>query len=134
ERMRDTLAQLFPHLEELPDPPTKRFRIPNGLESFAQTPTTAEMLELSMSVNALYAAGATARAVVLARLERKIRTAIKAGALRKIAPDVEALVRAEAIAAQAGPRPFEDETLISALRHALLAMKQVSFVYRGGTR
>lgn len=133
ERMRDTLAQLFPHLEEVPDPPTKRFRIPNGLEGFAQTPTTEELLELNMSATALRTAGAEPRAAALEGLERKIRAAMRRGALNKLAPDVEALVRAEAIAAQAGPRPFEEPALISKLRHAVLAMKQLRFVYAGGT-
>ncbi|WP_374576431.1 helix-turn-helix transcriptional regulator [Phenylobacterium sp.] len=132
ERMRDALGQVFPQLEEVPDPPTKRFRIPNGLDGFSQAPTTEELLELSKAAAQLRAAGALPRAAVLECLERKVRAATKAKALRKLAPDVEALVRAEAIAVQAGPRPFEDENLIGHLRHALTAMKAVSFRYMGG--
>jgi predicted DNA-binding transcriptional regulator YafY len=49
-------------------------------------------------------------------------------------PDVEALVRAETLALQAGPRPHEDEGQIATLRHALMAMKRVRFEYRGGSR
>lgn len=132
ERMRDALFSVFPQLEELPDPPTKRFRIPNGLDGFAQSPTAEELLELAKAAAQLRAAGADPRAAALDSLERKVRAAIRSAALRRLAPDVEALVRAEAIAVQAGPRPFEDENLIADLRHALTAMKAVSFRYMGG--
>lgn len=132
ERMRDALAYVFPQLEEVPDPPGKRFRIPNGLDGFSQAPTAEELLELSKAAAQLRAGGADPRAAVLESLERKVRAATKAKALRRLAPDVEALVRAEAIAVQAGPRPFEDENLIAELRHALTAMKAVSFRYMGG--
>jgi predicted DNA-binding transcriptional regulator YafY len=134
ERMRDALQYVFPQLDEVSDPPTKRFRIPNGLDGFSQAPTTEELLELSKAAEHLRAAGATPRAAALASLERKIKTATKASTLRKLAPDIEALVRAEAIAVQAGPRPFEDEQLIADLRHALTAMKAVSFCYHGGSK
>jgi predicted DNA-binding transcriptional regulator YafY len=134
ERMRDALQYVFPQLDEVSDPPMKRFRILNGLDGFSQAPTTEELLELSKATAQLRAAGAEPRAEVLASLERKIRSATKAKTLRKLAPDVEALVRAEAIAVQAGPRPFEDEDLIADLRHALTAMKAVSFCYRGGSK
>lgn len=132
ERMRDTLLMLFPHMDEILDPPTKRFRITGGLDGFAQAPTTAELLELSKAAASLRASGAGPRAAVIESLERKIRSAMRSSVLRRVAPDVEALVRAETIAVHAGPRPFEDEGVISALRLALTAMKAVSFTYRGG--
>ena len=132
ERMRDTLGFVFPQLEEVADPPTKRFRIPSGLDSFAHAPAAEELLELSKAASQLRAAGAGPRAASLESLERKVRGAIRAPALRRLAPDVEALVRAESIAVQAGPRPFEDQVLVGALRQALVAMKQVSFRYMGG--
>lgn len=132
ERMRDTLVMLFPHMDEIPDPPTKRFRISGGLDGFAQIPTTTELLELSKAAASLRASGAGPRAIVLEGLERKVRAAMRSSALRRLAPDIEALVRAETIAVHAGPRPFEDEGVITSLRLALTAMKAVSFTYRGG--
>ena len=132
ERMRDTLGGLFPQMEEIPDPPSKRFRISNGLEGFAQTPTAEELLELSKAAAALRKGGAAPRGAVLESLERKVRSAMRNATLRRLAPDIEALVRAEAIGVQAGPRPFEDEAVITTLRFALKAMKRVSFAYTGG--
>src|ERR1700753_2670645 len=58
ERMRDALYALFPKMEEVADGPTKRFRIPRGLDAFFQDPTTEELAELSMAAAALRAGGA----------------------------------------------------------------------------
>jgi len=132
ERQRDALYELFPTMEALSDGPQKRFRIPGGLDGLFQTPTTEELLELNKAAAALRLSGAAARAQALEALDRKIRAAMRAAALRRVAPDLEALVRAETIAVQAGPRPFEDETLIALIRQALMAMKALRFVYAGG--
>jgi predicted DNA-binding transcriptional regulator YafY len=132
ERMRDALWPLFPQMEEVADGPSKRFRIPGGLDGFMQTPTTEELLELSKAAAQLRAGGADPRARMLESLEAKVRAAMRSGVLRRLAPDVEALVRAETVAVQAGPRPFEDETLIAVIRQGLMAMKALAFTYGGG--
>ena len=132
ERMRDALYSLFPQMEEVADGPSKRFRIQQGLDGFFQSPSTEELLELSKASAALHAAGAAPRARTLEALERKVRAAIRSSTLRKMVPDVEALVRAETIAVQAGPRPFEDEILIAKIRQAVMAMKALKFSYAGG--
>jgi predicted DNA-binding transcriptional regulator YafY len=133
ERMRDALYALFPQMEDVPDGPSKRFRIPSGLDGLFQSPTTEELLELTKAAEALRQAGAEPRARTLQSLERKIRSAMRSSALRRVAPDVEALQRAETIAVQAGPRPYEDEQLIASLRQALMAMSAVRFAYHGGS-
>lgn len=134
ERMRDTLMRIYPTMEEIADPPTKRFRIPGGLEGFAQNPTAEELLELGKAAAHLKAADAGSRAAVLESLERKVRAAMRAQTLRKLAPDIEALAKAESVAVQAGPRPYEDVTLIGVLRHAIMAMQCLSFRYMGGSK
>jgi len=133
ERMRDALVTLFPQMEEVADGPAKRFRIPNGLDGIFQNPTAEELLELSKAALSLRSAGAEPRAKVLETLERKVRSAMRSAALRKMVPDLEALVRAETIAVQAGPRPYEDEALIGSIRLALMSMKAVRFRYLGGS-
>jgi predicted DNA-binding transcriptional regulator YafY len=134
ERMRDALASLFPQMEEIAEGPTKRFRIPGGLDGVFQTPTAEELLELNKAATALRGAGAQPRARILEGLERKVRAAMRSSVLRRMVPDLEALVRAETIAVQAGPRPFEDEALIATVRLALMAMKAIRFRYLGGSR
>src|SRR5665213_1087798 len=62
ERMRDALWALFPQMEEVADPPTKRFRIPQGLDGLFQNPSAEELAELSRMADSLAAAGAPAAA------------------------------------------------------------------------
>jgi predicted DNA-binding transcriptional regulator YafY len=134
ERMRDTIRDVFAQLEEIQDHPSKRFRIPKGLDGFFQDPTTEELSDLGVVVEELREAGATARAKSLAELDRKVRAAMRHGRRRATENDVEALMRAELIAVQAGPRPTEDPAVMVTLRKALLGMKMLSFVYHGGSK
>jgi predicted DNA-binding transcriptional regulator YafY len=46
ERMRDAVWAAFPQMEAIEDPPTRRFRIPSGLDSLFQTPTAEELAAL----------------------------------------------------------------------------------------
>lgn len=134
ERMRDIIRDVFPQMEEIPDHPTKRFRIPSGLDGFVQDPTAEELGALGVVVGQLRNSGAEARAASLAELERKIRAAMRRGRRRATATDVEALLRAERIAVEPGPKPAEDPAMLMVLRHALLSMKVLRFVYHGGSR
>ena len=133
ERMRDAVRDVFPQLEEVDDPPSKRFRIPAGLDGLFQAPTAEELAALAAGADVFAQQGATARAGALKSLEQKVLSATRAAARRRLAPDLEALLQAETIAVQAGPRPFEDEAVLAAVRAALLAMRAVRFRYEGGS-
>ena len=133
ERMRDAVRDVFPQLEEVDDPPTRRFRIPAGLDGMFQAPTAEELAALAAAAELFAQQGAGARAGALKSLERKVLSATRASARRRLAPDLEALLQAETIAVQAGPRPFEDETVLSAVREALLSMRKLRFRYDGGS-
>jgi predicted DNA-binding transcriptional regulator YafY len=134
ERMRDTIREVFPQLEEIADHPTKRFRIPRGLDGFFQEPTAEELSDLAIVAGQLREEGAAARAVSLNELGRKIRAAMRQARRRATATDVEALLRAERIAVEPGPKPAEDPAMLMVLRQALLGMKMLRFVYHGGSR
>jgi predicted DNA-binding transcriptional regulator YafY len=134
ERMRDTIRDVFPQMEEIPDHPSKRFHIPKGLDGFFQDPTTEELSDLGVVIADLRETGATARVESLAQLDKKIRAAMRHGKRRATETDVEALLRAELIAVQAGPRPTEDPAVLMTLRNALLGMKMLRFVYKGGSK
>lgn len=129
ERMRDAVMMLFPQVDEISDPPSKRWRIRGGLSAFEQAPTATEMLELSKAASALRAAGEPTRATALEGLERKLKAAMRSTTLNRMAPDLEALVRAETIAVQAGPRPSADEAMLTAIRGAVLAQQPLGFTY-----
>ncbi|MHB8530936.1 MAG: helix-turn-helix transcriptional regulator [Caulobacteraceae bacterium] len=132
ERVRDAVREVFPHLEEIPDPPTRRFRIPGGLDGVFQSPSAEELSALRGAAELLTAQGAGVRAMALFELERKILGQMRSSARRRIAPDLEALVQAEAIASHAGPRPFEDGAVLAAVRSAITALRALRFVYDGG--
>jgi len=134
ERMRDTIRDVFPQMEEIPDHPTKRFRIPRGLDGFFQDPTAEELSDLGIVIAELDGARATGRARSLRELERKILSAMRPDRRHKMETDVEALLRAERIVVEAGPRPAEDPQMLIMLRQAILSMKLLRFVYHGGSR
>ncbi len=134
ERMRDAVRDVFPQLEEIDDPPTRRFRIPAGLDGLFQAPTAEELAALAAAAEVFAQQGATARAGALRSLEQKVLSATRAAARRKLAPDLEALLQAETIAVQAGPRPFEDEAVLARVREALLSMQSLRFRYDGGSQ
>ena len=129
ERLRDAVCELFPAAEEYADPPHKRWRIRGGLSGFEQAPTTVELVELARAAEVLRKAGEPARAAALESLERKVRAATRSTALTRLAPDLEALVRAETIAIQAGPRPSADEAVLAEIRGAVLRERALGFVY-----
>jgi predicted DNA-binding transcriptional regulator YafY len=129
ERLRDAVINLFPQTEEVSDPPNKRWRIRGGLSAFEQAPTTGELIELAKAAQALRASGEPGRAAALEGLERKLKSAMRSTTLNRLAPDLEALVRAETIAVQAGPRPSADEAVLAEIRQAILAGRPLGFIY-----
>ena len=133
ERMRDAVREVFPQLEEVDDPPTRRFRIPSGLDGLFQAPSAEELVALRTAADALAASGAHSRAADLAVLEQKVLSSTRAAARRRLAPDLEALLQAETIAVQAGPRPFEDDHALAAIREAVKSMRALAFRYEGGS-
>ncbi len=133
ERMRGAVREMFPQMEEVDDPPTRRFRIPAGLDGLFQAPTAEELAALSAAADMLTKEGAKGRAQALRSLEQKVLSATRAAARRKLAPDLEALLQAEAIAVQAGPRPFEEDAILASIREAVKAMRALRFRYQGGS-
>ena len=133
ERMRDAVWDMFPQMEMIEELPTKRYRIPSGLDGLFQAPTAEEMAALSAASEMMDRQGAGARAASLRTLEQKVLSAMRAPARRRLAPDLEALLQAETIAVQAGPRPFEEAEVLEAVREALKAVSTVRFRYEGGS-
>jgi predicted DNA-binding transcriptional regulator YafY len=133
ERMRDAVWEVFPQMEVVDEPPSRRFRIPSGLDGLFQAPTAEELAALTAAAEMMDRQGAGARAAALRALEQKVLSATRAAARRRLAPDLEALLQAETIAVQAGPRPFEDESVLAAVRGALKALSTLRFRYEGGS-
>jgi predicted DNA-binding transcriptional regulator YafY len=132
ERMRDRLLEMFDNMEELSDPPTKRWRIVGKLDGFFNVPSADEFAALITAREALAASNA-AVAESLRVLEGKLRASVDASLHRRLEPDIEALMQAEAIAVQPGPRAYADPERLKILRDAMLRLRQVRFSYRGGS-
>ena len=100
-------ATLYPGLE-------RRFRHANFRGQLADRPCVGAAVDLRLAtvILGLNDAGAEQQMTSLAELERKIRAAIRHGRRRATETDVEALLRAELIAVQAGPRPAEDPAML----------------------
>ncbi len=133
ERMRDAVREAFQQMEEVADPPTVRYRIPAGLDGIFQAPTAEEFAALRAGAENFRSLGAVARASALASLETKVLSAMRAGVRRRLAPDLEALLEAETMAIHAGPRPFEDEAMLAAVREAIVSLHRLRFRYDGGS-
>ncbi|HEY9233950.1 MAG TPA: helix-turn-helix domain-containing protein, partial [Phenylobacterium sp.] len=56
ERMRDAVREAFPQMEEVEDPPTRRFRIPAGLDGIFQAPNADEFAALRAAAEQFRAA------------------------------------------------------------------------------
>lgn len=133
ERMRNTVRDLFPGFDYVEDGPFLRFFIRGGMASFITTPTPVELAELEAQIRSLSQGGHHARAELLQALDSKIKAALRDPQKRRIATDLEALCRAEAVARQVGPRSSSDSRTLEILREALLAMKKVRFAYGSQT-
>lgn len=133
ERMRDAVWEVFPQLEAIDEGVSRRFRIPAGLDGLFQAPTAEELAALAASAELMDRQGAGARAAALRSLEQKVLSATRASARRRLAPDLEALLQAETIAVTAGPRPFEEESVLAAVREGLKSLSTLRFRYEGGS-
>ena len=133
ERMRDAVWDMFPAMEVVEEGKSRRFRIPSGLDGLFQAPTAEEFAALSAAAEMMDRQGAGDRAAALRILEQKVLSAIRAPQRRRLAPDLEALLQAEAIAVQAGPRPFEEAGVLADVREALKALSTLRFRYEGGS-
>lgn len=131
ERMRDQLLELFPDLEEVSDPPSKRWRMARMSDSFLVKPDADELAALGTARQVLGKSNPAA-AEALGLLEGKIRSLISRD-LRRLEPDIEALMQAEELAVQPGARAATDSAKLKILRKALLELKQVRFTYAGGS-
>jgi predicted DNA-binding transcriptional regulator YafY len=133
ERMRDALRELFPQLEEVEDPPTRRFRIPGGLDRLFQAPLPEELAALHRIADQAAAQGSNTTAEFLHSLEHKLLASMRGSDRRRLAPDLEAVMQGEAIAIQPGPRPTEDPAVLGAVREAIKAGQAIAFKYQGGS-
>ena len=130
ERFRDAVDDVFGPLETVNTGDAKRhwrLRAP-ALRDMVRV-SAEELAELSAAADALDRAGLGERAVMLRRLDDKLRALLEAESLSGIEPDVQALTEAEGLAMRPGPRPRLDEGLLATLREAIKVGRVVAFDY-----
>lgn len=135
DRHRSDVEAIFPQLIAVQDGQEKRFHIPGGLDSFFQTPTAEELLELTKTIEELKkkSINGKARARCLEDLKDKICAAMKK-TMTKVAPDLDVLMQSEMIAVRAGGRRLDDPDTLKLIRQAILSMKALRFTYLKGSK
>lgn len=131
ERMRDSVARVFPQLEEVATgEPIKRWRLPPGTLNRLISVSAVELTELREAAGHLRAAGLPERADIIEGLMDKLCGLMPPSQRRRVEPDYEALVMAEGMALRPGPRPEISPGVLATLREAILGCRVVDVRYR----
>ena len=130
ERLRDSLAGLFPQLEGLDDEArVRRWRLPGGALAGIAEPRPEAVASVEAVARECATRGEEDRAGLLREAATTLRALMRPVALRRAEPDIAALMEAEGIAMRPGPRPKLDPTLLPALRRAILGMQLIVVRY-----
>ena len=130
ERLRDAVEDVFGPLETVDIGEAKRHcRLRTRTLRHLISLSAEELAELSAAADALDRTGLEERAVMLRRLDDKLRALLEAEALSGIEPHVQALTEAEGLAMRPGPQPRLDQGLLARLRHAITVKRVVAFDY-----
>ena len=130
ERMRDLIIEKFPQaVENIGEKNVKRWYIPQGtLRDFTQF--SAEEISLLESAKQLFDRnGMTDKLKTLDQLTNKIKANIKTDVMRRLEPDVEALMEAEGFIYRPGPKLKIDIGIIADIRQAILENHQIRITY-----
>ncbi|MBF0304105.1 MAG: WYL domain-containing protein [Alphaproteobacteria bacterium] len=132
QRMRDAVMRVFPQTDEVTsDQRIKRWRIPPATTQRLVSFSAEELADLDAAALALRRDNRDIQARSLESVAAKLRTVLRPEVSRRLAPDHEALVEAEGIAMEPGPKPRVDKDVLNALRRAIKASAEVSMLYNG---
>lgn len=130
-RMRDAVLRAFPAAEEMPgEGQIKRWRIPSGTLDRILDLSAEEFAVLDMARKLLDRDNREAEASMLGALALKLRAVLHASTLRRVDPDLEALLEGEGLALRPGPRPRIGVTVVEDLRTAIKAGRKARIAYR----
>ena len=134
ERLRAAVADVFGALEMVDTGEARRhWRLRARNLRHLVAVSAEELAELATAADALDRHGLAERAIMLRRLDDKLRALLEAEALAAIEPDVQALTEAEGLAMRPGPQPRLDQGLLALLREAITAGQVVTFDYASRT-
>ena len=130
ERLRDSLAELFPQLESWDDDARmRRWRLPGGALAGVAEPRAEAVAAVEALARECAIRGETDRAGLLRDASTTLRALMRPAALLRAEPDIAALMEGEGIAMRPGPRPKLDPALLPTLRRAILGVQLVAVRY-----
>lgn len=130
ERLRDSLAELFPRLEAWDDDArVRRWRLPGTALAGIAEPRAEAVAAVETLARECADRGEADRALLLSDAAATLRALMRPAALRRAEPDIEALMQAEGIAMRPGPRTRLDPALLTTLRRAILGVQLLEIRY-----
>jgi predicted DNA-binding transcriptional regulator YafY len=132
ERLRDSLAAMFPQMECWDDDErVRRWRLPGSALVGVVEPRPEAVAAIETAARECAMRGEADRAALLREASTTLKVVMRPDALRRAEPDIAALMEAEGIAMRPGPRPMITPGVLPALRRAILGMQLVVVRYAG---
>ncbi len=132
ERMRDTLAAMFPQMESRDDDGrVRRWVLPASALVGVLAVSAEAVAAIETSARECEMRGETDRAALLREASVTLRAVMRPDALRRAEPDIAALMEAEGVAMRPGPRPVLAKGVLATLRRAILGVQLVVVRYAG---
>ena len=129
-RMRDAVIAAFPQADEVrSNDRAKRWRLDGANITALMGVTAEDLTALENAALLLDGVNLADQADAVRGVASKVKASMAAELMRRIEPDLAALVEAEGIALQAGPRPAIASSLFATLRTAIMSCRKVSFHY-----
>ncbi|WP_159013563.1 YafY family protein [Acidisoma sp. S159] len=133
ERLRDSLADIFPQMDWWDDEErVRRWRLPSSALVGVMEVSVESVAAIETAARECDARGEADRARLLREASTTLRAVMLPDALRKAEPDIAALMEAEGIATRPGPRPVIADGVLATLRRAILGMQLVVVRYAAG--
>lgn len=130
ERMRDAITRTFGGLDTRPSGDRRlRWVLPANRMPLLSIGAD-ELAQLHAAVQLMRRENRHDAAETLEALLQKLRAVMDARQMRRIEPDLEALIEAEGLAMRPGPRLQIDHVVLGALRMAILKCHKVRIRYR----
>ncbi|CAO3426110.1 hypothetical protein [Azospirillum argentinense] len=134
-RMRDAVASVFPQVEEIAgDDRAKRWRILKSTVNGLIDVSVEELAALESGVRLMQQQNRAVEAAELTGLMAKLKAMMRPDAVRRVAPDLDALLESEGLAMRPGPRPrisMGVVTILSCARRSNPAARSVSATATG---
>lgn len=132
ERLRDTLASMFPQMDWWDDDErVRRWRLPGSALVGVIELRAEAVAAIEVAARECDGRGEANRAALLRDASTTLRAVMRPDALRQAEPDIAALMEAEGIAMRPGPRPVIAAGVLPTLRRAILGMQLVVVRYAG---